>query len=841
MKKSTTGTKYSGKKILFTLFMMLALLISSLPLTDEVQAATPDIIITSFTATNEPLTKNEEFALTDFTYENVSGVELTNVSIDFSDSSNTISMAEGVTTIIPTDRTMPADDFEIIDSIDLRFIGDGTNSRIPIIFNYTKAGSATETTAIIVLRVAQPSAPPSSDQKKKKTYIPKLTAAITGNNYTEGGKQNELKILIKNTSPSFAAKNIAIDLPEENGSPFTSLQFGTQLPVVTLNPNTSIELSMTVATDIYSPAGAYKLPLHVTFENAWGNSFASDYTLPVTVGNANTKGTLLVEVGAPTPAITAGSTFTLPVTIKNTGSLPVYDAKVFIEFLSTDSFSLAEGGNRILFDRIDGGTSKKITLKLNTAATIKAGSAPVIFNLEYKDARNVSSTDSQQQWLPVTDAGAADKTLEITQVTTSRTTMKPGDKVVLTVVIKNTGTSEAQQVKVSGEVGSELFFPISQNIFIVKTLKPEEEKKLTFSYQAQSDAKRGSVPLTVKIDPPANSGETGIPLMQAVSVFIEGETAPEDASKNIPKIIVYSYSAEPGLVTAGGEFDLKLSFMNTHAGKSIYNIKANFTVNEASSESGSVFTPVGSSNTFYIDQISPKNTIEKTIRLYTIPDAKSKTYNVTISFDYEDETGNPYKTDEMIGIPVYQPTRFEITEPNYQTDTMVGQMMPVSFEMVNLGKNLLYNVKMRVVSDPEGMVELTPKSQYYGNFDPGHNEYAEVMLNPMMAGSVKGTIVVTYESASGEIEEATKDFSVNIADMPPIEEFPGEVIGPDGKPIPVGPDGMPIIDESQEKGFIGKIWSSIWGKLGAGILLIGVVIFVIRRFRKKKEEKGLEF
>ena len=55
----------------------------------------------------------------------------------------------------------------------------------------------------------------------------------------------------------------------------------------------------------------------------------------------------------------------------------------------------------------------------------------------------------------------------------------------------------------------------------------------------------------------------------------------------MPKIIVYSYAAEPALVTAGDEFDLHLTFMNTHTGKTIRNIKANFTVNESSSETGS--------------------------------------------------------------------------------------------------------------------------------------------------------------------------------------------------------------------------------------------------------------
>jgi hypothetical protein len=371
-------------------------------------------------------------------------------------------------------------------------------------------------------------------------------------------------------------------------------------------------------------------------------------------------------------------------------------------------------------------------------------------------------------------------------------------------------------------------------------VKPGESKKITFSFQSQADAKRGSSPLTVKVEAAASGTEAPIAITQAVSVFVTGPEAPADSSKNVPKIIVYSYSADPALVTAGSEFDLNLTFMNTHAVKSIRNIKANFTVNEASSETGSVFTPVGSSNTFYIDTIAPKETVERKIRLYTIPDAKSKTYNVTISFDYEDTDGNPYKTDEVIGIPVYQPSRFEISEPSFQTDMTVGQPASVSFEMYNLGKTILYNVKMKVVFEPEGIIDVTPKSQYYGNYDPGKNEYAEVTLNPMMAGTASGKIIVTYESATGEVQEAVKDFSVNVIEMPPMPDNPGEVIGPDGKPVPLGPDGQPLPIEP-DKGIAAKVIGSIWGKIGIAVVVLGIVVAIILRIRKKKHEKGLEF
>ena len=58
---------------------------------------------------------------------------------------------------------------------------------------------------------------------------------------------------------------------------------------------------------------------------------------------------------------------------------------------------------------------------------------------------------------------------------------------------------------------------------------------------------------------------------------------------------------------------------------------------------GSVFTPVQSSNTFYIDKLEPGETSEKEMVMYTIPDAKAKTYVVKAIFEYEYEEDGQLK------------------------------------------------------------------------------------------------------------------------------------------------------------------------------------------------------
>ena len=194
--------------------------------------------------------------------------------------------------------------------------------------------------------------------------------------------------------------------------------------------------------------------------------------------------------------------------------------------------------------------------------------------------------------------------------------------------------------------------PVSQNLHFIQSLKKGEVKNITFKFQPKPDAARGGVPITINVAPVDDNDGTAI--SQAISVFVDSDSTGSAEGKNVPKIIIKSYSSEPTLVNAGENFKLNMEFLNTHASKTVRNIKGSFSVTEASNETGNVFTPVGSSNTFYIDKINPQGSSSWDVTLYTIPDAKSKTYTVSVSFEYEDDQGTQYTATELIGIPVYQ-------------------------------------------------------------------------------------------------------------------------------------------------------------------------------------------
>ena len=125
---------------------------------------------------------------------------------------------------------------------------------------------------------------------------------------------------------------------------------------------------------------------------------------------------------------------------------------------------------------------------------------------------------------------------------------------------------------------------------------------------------------------------------QIVGVFIKAPKPVDPNAKDtspVPKLILEEYSFDPEIIEAGMPFKMHLKLYNTNAKKSVRNIKilltsdaqesvSNNSNNSNNSQSSgnntpstaSVFTPVGSSNTFYVDEIKPGKRVEKRNCIY---------------------------------------------------------------------------------------------------------------------------------------------------------------------------------------------------------------------------------
>lgn len=251
-----------------------------------------------------------------------------------------------------------------------------------------------------------------------------------------------------------------------------------------------------------------------------------------------------------------------------------------------------------------------------------------------------------------------------------------------------------------------------------------------------------------------------------------------DQVKNKPKLIISQYSFEPANPLAGEEFKMDLSFFNTNQDKSVRNIKISLSSSEgapspqaegmgqqAQAGGSSVFTPVGSSNTFYIDRIDPKSTISKSVRLITPSSLPTKNYSLVATFEYEDKDGNQYASQETIGIPIVQESKLSTSEVVFQDMAFVGMPIDGEIQFYNTGKDTLNNLMARV----EGDFDDISLEEYVGNFESGKSSSYYFTISPKEAGQQKGKIIFTYEDQLGKTRTVEKDFKLNVEEDVPMD------------------------------------------------------------------------
>ncbi len=293
--------------------------------------------------------------------------------------------------------------------------------------------------------------------------------------------------------------------------------------------------------------------------------------------------------------------------------------------------------------------------------------------------------------------------------------------------------------------------------------------------------------------------------------------------QNKPKLIISNYKLNPEMPKAGEEFTMSLTFYNTNDDKSVRNIKISLNGQERTSgaqgqpASGSVFTPVNSSNTFFIDYIAPDEADSKTITLKAVPNATAQNYTMTVKFEYEDSDGNEFTAEEIIGIPVVQ--KAEILTGQIQKLTgAVGMPVPLELDFYNTGKDSLTN--MMVTLEGDGFT--TENQRYFvGNFAPGASDKFSSEIVATSPGNINGKVVITFEDSTGAVNKKEVPFEVE------VEEFNmNEIMG--------SMEEMPMDKEDKGGSFTLPIIIAILA------LVAGIGYAMYRKKKKSKQAEDLD-
>lgn len=534
----------------------------------------------------------------------------------------------------------------------------------------------------------------------------------------------------------------------------------------------------------------------------------------------------------PLGEISPGQNFDLVFEVYNPGNAPAKNIKLSLDGLTAEGVNMATGLNTQDITVLPPKSSSTVVYSLTTPASAIGGKFPLTLKYTFNgktptDGDTTAPQQGEYQFsIDLKKSSMAPSTLIFEKIDFPKATFGKNAFLNIGFTLKNIGKFKAQNINIAA-LSKEItgLSPKSASNIVVPEMAPGESREFNFSFQTTNAISTQNYPVDITVtyvdDSTTKEAHT---ITQTVGVnavnWEEEEAKNKDKPSSVPKLIIEKYSFDKDSIYAGTDFNLNLVLYNTSSKKTIKNIKIFLTSETLQSNdqtkvsSASVFTPIESSNTFFIDSIAPKQKVEKTIKLSTSRDTVAKTYTLTANIEYEDEQSKPYTSSEIIGIPVYQDAQLKIGEIIVDPEFQVGMPGMVSVEFYNTGKVTLSNFMVSF----EGKGLKTDSPNYYkGNFAVGTSDTFSVYVSPESAENNSGKITFTYEDSTGLEHKEEKEFTLNVVEMP----MPSE-------------DEM--LDKPPENG-----GGSFLKPLIIGIAIVAaVVLFIIfRRHKKKKSEEDL--
>lgn len=537
----------------------------------------------------------------------------------------------------------------------------------------------------------------------------------------------------------------------------------------------------------------------------------------------------------PEANIVPGSYVALGYEIENISDVLAKNIDLNITLPAEAGLSVRGGTTTQKIKAIEPGKKTYVYYEMNVGKTAKFGSYEIKTSLSYESEFNKEAIKEETSaFINIGGDASQNSQLIIQDLKFPAATLGVNKTFDVSFKIRNQGQSVAKSIRASAK-SDDPSGVVSRTVsdILVRDLATGEEETVSYKFFTTKGGSTKNYPINIKIEYLDDFTDSKEPktVEQIVGVFLnnpENIGDGKDAKKSTPKLIIDRYEFTPKLPLAGNEFEMNLSFYNTNAKKAVKNIKIDLTSqdttdNNSNTSGSSVFTPVDSSNTFYIGRIAPNGKVEKTIKMFVVPDATAKTYTITANFEYEDDENNEYKSSENIGVPVYQESKLDIDPINYQTNAFVGDNIPITANFYNTGKVTLYNFKVTLTSDN---ATINNGTYYIGNFNSGGQDIYEGSIMPNEPGEIKAQLKFTYEDSTGEVKEQTEDINITVDEAPPMDPE----LGPDGMPMP---DGNMAVDVPWYKNPLFYIPTAL--------VLLGAIAFVIfKKIKNKNKEKDLK-
>jgi hypothetical protein len=694
---------------------------------------------------------------------------------------------------------------------------------------------------------AAPTPRPPQPTQVPAVYAP-LIKLFSPQNITMGQDETVNQIVtIKNIGTS-VANSVLVQAQPAAESPFTVEIMDDTQNMGAINENNSKEMRIRIVTDKDAKPGAYPINLKYFYKDRNQENKSSEDTILVRVTGEEEKPELaaitMSNFSASRQWIMPGDSFTLTADIENVGKGEARSLLVTTETSNPESLYVISETYSSFFTNMESGHKSELSYVFDTSELAR-GTYTITFKASYTDEENVKQEVVIGRY-PVnmaTPPDATRATVEIQEMSAPAGEIGVDESALFTFQVFNNGPEDAKNVKVTAsDYDTAAVVPKSTNVQLINALPAGTGRLLSYTFAPTAGAKTQSytVKFTVEYETgqKADDGTVVKDTFEQYASFSaynpeeeEEKTTEDDGKSNKPKMIVSAYSIDPTIVSAGREFDMLLTFQNANSEKSVKNIKITLEAVEYTEGKGAVFTPVSGSNTLYIDEMPPKGEESRTLRMFAVPDADPRTYNIKVNFGYQDEEYNDYTESEQISIPVKQITRLELSELYLEPTYNMGDQVYLSINVNNTGRVNLYNLRMAI----EGNYDVSQADYFIGNLARGNSASWEGIIIPLEAGPQEGTLVVSGEDDAGEVVEYRREFGFEVLEMNFEEGMGGDMMGMDipGMEMQPGMEG----GGEQPQGFFAQALSFVkrpyvWGP-AAGVVVVVIVAAVVLARRKK--------
>ncbi len=703
--------------------------------------------------------------------------------------------------------------------MDVKYLGTGNE------FNYSICYNSGNDSISVPLSIVVGECKETVAEEEVKVPVPSFTLATSKTPEIKAGTTSSINIGLRSVGTgsvslvSAMLKSESADIIVEDVGEKTN---------VSVNPAFNFKVTVPKTT----LTGIYDLSLSVTVFDIYGEAAGNySYTIPVKVTSSiNTAALTVKSYKTSKSVIRPGDNFELTLTLENNCGVDLENVEVSLSDLDSTKFVL-DGGFSKQTVSIKNGSIGRVKFPMVACEGISNVRETVGVQAVY--SINPAKPDLQQSLdtsviltcEPDSDKKEHDKyDLIMTDYKVSSTSIKAKTSFTLSVTLKNTGSTDIENARLSvmGLDGNK--FAINNGLTYTDfSIKAGKEKSFSFEIVGCEGISsiREVIPMLIEY------GNVSNEVSATVSCIPEEKKDDEETQVFAPNIIIESYDFGGEFVIAGNTFPLSVKIKNTSSQAVIENLKVTINGVPGGNDGTIAFSPANSSNSFFFETLGLKETAEIGLDLLAKGDASPNSYPVEIAFAYEYKAnGKSYQASpvtETITIPLQQEDRLTLNEPeapNYAVN--VGEMCYISTSLVNKGKSGVYNVSAKV--EGEGF-EISSGAYYIGNINSGSEEYYDAQITPTIEGEIKGEIVITYEDSNGTEKEQRAPFTITAAQFNYDEMYPS--------------DGMffddPTMQEEMPPENPGGGWI-IFVIGGAFLIAIVVIVVVVIKKRKKKLE-----